>query len=297
MTNSPFRTGGDAAEQAAATSFGGARYFSLAKPGDRAIIRMLTEQDAWPYVSQHGFMPTKPKPANLKDDAKWPKQMPAICQNDPALAEMPGMGDCYLCKAPQYQGNDKFGKKLSRTAVRVWALCCLREEVKEDGKVVGYRDKLVEIEDKDGTKKRVRDIQVINMSTRNFFGHFSSMYHVYHTVRDRDYLIQRRNEGKDTDYPPVPLDKVIGHEPGSESWAVYDESLKEQDLDLVKIMMERCSMEYYNKFFIPGEGESVPEAEKNGEAAPTPSAEKLSDIKARIKSYQPKSADAANAES
>ena len=293
----PFRTGGDAAEQAAATSFGGIRYFSLAKPGERAIIRMLTEQHAWPYVAQHGFMPTKAKPSNLKEEQKWPKSMPAICQNDPALLDRPGMGDCYLCKAPQYQGNDQFGKKMSKTSIRAWALCCLREEVKEDGKVVGYKDKLIEVEEKEGAKKLVRDIQVLNMSTRNFFSHFTSMFHIYGTVCDRDYVIQRRNEGKDTDYPPVPLDKIPGHEPGSESWAAYAESMREQGIDLAEIMLERCSPEYFAKFFIPGEGETAPEAEKSGEAAPPPSAEKLSDIRNRIKSYQPKTADTASAES
>jgi hypothetical protein len=304
----PFGTGGDEAEKASRGGFAGTRYFSLEKSGDKAIVRLLTEQPDWPYTSQHGFLPTKSAPADLKEGQTWPKQMPAICRNDPKLvANLPGYGDCYIDSAPQFQGKDKWGKKISKTTTRVWALCCLREEVREDGKTVGYKDKLIEVKDKDGNTKLVRDIQVINMSTKNFFGHFTGMYHVYGTVRDRDYVVTRKGADKDTDYAPVPLDKIPDHVPGSESWAAYDEALKDQDIDLVKIMLERCSKEYFEKFFIPGAGESAAKAE-NTEAAesaaeepqdtPPPSPERISGIRDRIKSYRPdEDADKADAES
>jgi hypothetical protein len=302
MTEMPFGTGGDEAEEAGRSSFDKVRYFSLKNKGDQAIIRMLTEQNVWPYTQQHGFVPTKAAPSDLKEGVKWPKTMPAICRNDPKLVKnLPGFGDCYIDSAPEYQGKNEWGKVISKTTVKVWALCVMREYVLDsEGNKIGLRDKTVEITDKDGNTKSVLDIQVINMSTKNFFGHFTGMYHVYGTVRDRDYVVTRKGEKKDVDYPPVPLDKVeivnedgtkFFHQPGAPTWKVYEDSMAEQGIDLVKTMLERCSTEYFSKFFVPGEGETPAQAaEGSGETeaadeAPKPSQERLASIRDRIRSH------------
>lgn len=299
------RRGGEGAQEAAEAAGGGrfqkVHYFSLEKD-ETAVLRFLTDSPDWIYVNQHQFVPTKPKPAGY--DKKWPKSMTAVCRKDPAFAAMYPDG-CYVCDGDIV--ND-YGKPIKPNP-RVWALACRREEVKEDGKVVGYRDATREEEEfKDGEatgkKITVKDIVVVNAAFSNFFGALQGYYSVFGTVLDRDYHITRTKDGKDTDYNIIGLNPI--QDPRFEG-GVYDVRVPEvaerykNDIDLVKVITEKTTDEFYGRFFDPryvekpkeGEGgaqgsQDAPQgapAEQQGKPASDVSDEALAAMQARVRGF------------
>lgn len=278
MTTTPdFRRGGEAAAEASKSKGGprGARFFSLGD-GETAILRLLTDNPDWIFVDQHSSIPTKPKPADW-GDRSWPESMTAVCRKDKAFGGI--YSDCYACNLT---GTNKWGGKLSKTTIRVWALAVVREEVLGDGteemggpekkgKRIGCQDKMVEVEvhDKDGKatgeKRLEREYVILNFADKNFFAPFSAFYATYGTVCDRDYVIRRTGKDKDTTYNPVPMDPTPNLAPGTERWKEkYLDDMAEKGIDLAKIVASKADDEYFALFLDPGK--SAPSRNKGDDS-------------------------------
>lgn len=263
-----FTKGADAGQKQAQSQNGPrsrVRYLTseteLKKDGDRVVVRPITEASELISVFVHNFIPTKTAPADYK--GKWPEKMSAVCQNDKAFKNedgtwMPGFGDCYICRAPQYKEKDKFNKPISKPRWLGFGLMCLREPVKnETGRVVGYRDQVVEVQTGEDTTEKVRNIVVASMTFSNFWGNLNAYAHEYGTVCDQDFAIRVEGESKDKDYKFIPQGRTEGHEPGTASWDAYIETCEKLGLDLERILTDMASPEHYEKFFIPGPGEEA----------------------------------------
>lgn len=249
------RRGGAGAEEASkgGGKFARLNYFSLDE-NKTGIYRFLTDSPDWFYVKQHPSVPTKNKPDDFKGN--WPQGMPAVCRHDEAFAGM--YSDCYICDTPIMNPRDN--SKPLKPAVRVWALAIEREAVVKDGVTTGYKSVIEEIPERNDkgeeTGKVIRQpkIVVVNMGMKNFFSGLQGIYGLFQTVCDRDYMIRRTGQGLDTDYQIIPLDKMPDVAPGTETWAKYEKAVADQGIDLMKIIADRASDEYYNRFFIPGNG-------------------------------------------
>lgn len=252
-----FRTGGEAAEIEAeknkGSKFARTEWFKL-DDGDKIILRFLTDSPEWIFVKQHNSVPTKNAPKKNSDGTeytgKWPAAMTAVCRHDPAFTGM--YTDCVICDLPILNPRDQ---KPIKQALRVWALAAVREEVREDGIVTGYKDEEIEYTVKDGdndvTKKGKR-IVVVNQGMQNFFASLQGVYGLNGTICDRDFIVQRKGEGLDTDYTLFAPDRTKGEDPSNEKfWGNYTKALKEQDIDLGEIVGARASDDYYGRFFDP----------------------------------------------
>lgn len=258
----------------------------------QAIVRVVTEYErkpwmdgfgvtpynfAWITVGQH-YAPTKQKPPYVKEDRQWQTKWNAVCRKDKIFAKKYA-NSCYLC--------DQLSNK---TSDRTWALAVEREQVVEDGKVVGYRDKTREVFDRDEKgelivestdgegkktyrKKVVPAWLVLNYGWKNFFNALSGQAQWNQTVMDRDYVIQRSGEkSNDTNYTFIPLDPITV--PAENPWglpagAKYDlstiigqteqgrpvplvEAVYPDMPDLRRIIAEKTSDDYYGYYFVPG---------------------------------------------
>jgi hypothetical protein len=255
----------------------------LKKPDSTVTLRFLTDavgDDAWIYVKQHIFIKTKNGPA---DATNWPKVMPAVCRYDSAFAAM--YKDCVIC---DMQLTDDFGGW--KPKVRVWALACVREPVLATqemidksqgtpdeipqgklGQRVGYTDGTRDVDEVDdkgeptGKKRKEKQIVVVNQATQNFFGYLQGIASFHGTICDRDIVITRHGEKKDTDFRVVPLDRTDKLHPGAPGWERYTKAIEEQGLDIVTHLTKMSSNEYYGKFFDP---RVTAPAEGNDAAAP-----------------------------
>lgn len=290
-----FRKGAEAIEEAAKAAnrgFQKEHYFGL-EDQESCIIRFIDDEPDWINVGQYNFVPTKPAPlgADGKPVEKWPKMMSAVARCDPAFEGI--FDDDYIAENII---NPKT-KKLFKPTPRTWARACLREEVKEDGKVVGYRDKTREVEvtrkgdDGKETTEVIKEkaIVIVNMATKNFFGLLIGFAQRYGTILDRDYYIKRKGDDKDTVYEIVPLDP-IGYDLRDPEVAKKYEYTSLED-----IVMERASDEYYGRFFDPSWVDPKADAaEESSEGAPVeqqakpnvePDADKMAALKERITGY------------
>lgn len=296
MSAPTFRKGGEAASEAAKSQGGGqfakVHYFGIAKDGDTAVIRYITDSPDWIWVDQHASVPTKNKPKD--HEGSWPESMPAVCRYDEAFKGT--YEDCYIDDA---KIENKWNR-LCKPSVRVWAIACLREEVicskemheadpetypeSKIGKRIGYTDATREIEevDKDGkptgNKKQELALVVVNMAPSNFFDGLQAIYSMSgedgepdtRTITDRDFQIKRSGLGKDSEYYHVGLKEtpaLRGATPAyeaSERWEKYTKAVKEQNLDLATIVGEKASDEYYARFFDPNK--EAPSRKKDGDA-------------------------------
>lgn len=297
MTTQPsFRRGGKAAKEAAAqkSRFDKIDYFKL-EDGESIILRFLTDVDphwvhadtgqvvyryddgvppdnsgkwietgGWITCDQHSFVPTKPAPAGYTGN--WPKSMGANCRRDPAFNEV--YSDCFICD--HMKKSD--GKPFSRTA-RVNAYAFVREEIYDNGRLSGYKTKLVERQrtDKDGnpTGDKYMDpvIQHVQMADRNFFANLRGYGDHYGTILDRDFKITRSGSGmNDTSYTFIPCDPVpnpteetrdqfpnldLRNPAVAEKFGVgdYCPEDKVSRTTLAELVADRASDEYYGRFF------------------------------------------------
>lgn len=280
MSSPMFGKGGEQAaiisESQGGSKFARVNYFKLADK-EQGVFRFITDSPDWIFVKQHPSVPTKNKPSDWPDKAKWPEGMPAVCRHDQAFVGM--YSDCYVCDTPVMNPRDT--TKPLKPALRVWALAVEREAVMGDGtdamggadkkgKLLGYRDATEEVEVKDGdsTKKvKQKKIVIVNMGMKNFFGALQGIFGIYGTVCDRDYAIKRSGEGLDTDYTIVPLDKTVGHEPGSESWDRLLKAVEEQSIDLEAIVAEKASDDYFARFFDPSKTSAPMKGKEEGGSA------------------------------
>lgn len=276
-----FGRGGDAAQQAeealAATrgsNFRRTEYLPNIGKDKTVFIRYLTDSPDWYHTLQHNSVPTKSAPSDWPAQRKWPDSMSAVCRYDEAFAGI--YSDCYICDAKLVS---QYGREC-KASLRVWALAVLREEVlgtqamvdqgmisaEQVGRRVGFKDATREVDETDadgkptGKKTIEPRIVVVNKAMNNYFSGLNSMYGIYGTVCDRDYVLKQIGEKKDVEFQHIPLDPTPTHKPGTESWAAYDEAIKAQGLDLAAIMAEKASDDFFAKFFDPNK--QAPQREK-----------------------------------
>jgi hypothetical protein len=302
-----FRKGGAVAEEAAAkanTRFSKVEYLSLEKD-ETVILRFMTDHTDWITVNNHAMIGTKSKPADF--EGNWPDTMGAVCRHDQAF-EYP---ECYICDFG-LEKKDKKGKP-KKPQPRTWALACIREEVIENGQVVGIKDRLREVQRKkegsEETEKVIeKDIVVVKFAWSNFWHNIQAAAGHYGTVLDRDFLIKRKGEGLDTEYNCLPLDPInvsvdangdIIRDPAVQGTDVRFDLRNEKfmalyphNLDLEDIITRQSNEEWYARWFDPRfsidkEGNVV----KTGEAPePKPdndvaAADRLAALSERVKSY------------
>jgi hypothetical protein len=325
-----FRKGGQAAQEAAAAQSGSrfhrTPYLSI-EENEQEVLRYITDSDDWVYVLQHANVPTKNKPEGYTGN--WPQSMPAVCRYDEAFKGI--YSDCYIDDAG-LQNN--WGRPCKPT-IRVWALACLREEVIGDkkmfkageieesqiGKRLGYRDQMRDVDERNdkgeptGKTTQERAIVLVNFAPNNYFNALNSIYSIYGTVCDRDYVVKRTGEGKDANYDHIGYDMTQNLHPAFErdgkhfeetdSWARYGQALKEQNIDLGSIIAERASDDFYARFFDPtktpeprggdkASGSSAP-AQAKEPVVPSPAdndvdPEKLAAMRARVRGRSPEAA-------
>lgn len=245
MSSPDFRRGSDVIEASkSGTAFAKTNFFSL-KDGESAVLRFLTDWDDIIVVNQHSMVPTKTAPADFTGN--WPQAVTSVCRRDPAFKSF-GYADCYVCDHISIKG------KPARPQARQWALAVLRESVKENGVVVGFRDavrRVAEIKDGKPTGNEVEEkaIVVVNMAYNNFFNSLDGFCSVYHTIVDRDYTIRRTGSGLDTVYHIIPMDVSIL--PDGRRFDLRDPELMaryEPLPDLGKIVTDRSADDYYARF-------------------------------------------------
>jgi hypothetical protein len=249
--------------------------------GKSAILRFLTEfegEDSWIVVHQHQMVPTRPAPKGYTGE--WPKTMGAVCRTTADEDGNPMHPECFICDYVQIKG-----KKAKRSA-RGWALACLREEVIENGKVVGYKDQKRDVTKKDEagneTTTTERAIVVVNLSYQNFFSDLEFAGKHHETVLDRDYKVTRKGAGLDTDYKIVALEpqtfiseseKDANGQPLVKRWDPRDPEIApryQTDLDLASEVHRLMSDEFYARFFDTRVPQPTNEGEKGGGAATPP---------------------------
>jgi hypothetical protein len=150
------------------------------------------------------------------------------------------------------------GKKIKKPSGRTWALACLREEVVEDGQVVGYRDQTRQVakvgDDGKPTGEEITEkaIVVVNLGWKNFFSVMKGFAGYYGTVLDRDFVVIRSGSGTDTTYQVVPLEPITKE--NGERFDVRnpeDAARYETNLVLADLIAERADDDFYARFFDP----------------------------------------------
>jgi hypothetical protein len=267
-----FRRGAEEAEAAheAAKGAGRAQFITIADK-ETVIFRLLTEIDQWIDCEVHMGVPTKKAPEGFK--GQWPQAMSAVCQNDvmfrtmkdgdspgrPTGAYEPGYGDCYIHEH-MADVMGKFGRPVSKTSPTVWALCVVREAVRnpETKKITGFQDKMEEWTDDKGVKHRIPVVRILSQRFGNFFGAIKQSAYIEERVCHRDFYAKRDGN----DYEITGLTPTPDHEPGTPSWKLYDQTLELTGFSLEKTIIEQSSPEYYARFFDPTK--TAPDRSANG---------------------------------
>jgi hypothetical protein len=335
-----FRKGAEEAEQASKYASFEKTNFLKVESGKPKVLRFITDATvgkivghmlvqcdktdpeaigAWITVQMHQGTPTKPRPSDYKGD-NYPTAMPAVCRYDKAFAGDPERGiapdfsDCYIHDVLMPQNA-----QLKKPAPRQWAWAVEREPVIGDGtpetggpsnqgKTVGYRDATRTVtrkkEGSDETEEfEEKAIIIVNQAYRNFFGALTGFAggYGYGTALDRDYVVQRKGENKDTDYNLIPLDPINVADPDDPTKQVpfdlrderilkarYGKTHAEFDKALQEIISARASDDYYGMWFIPGykrEGSAT----DDGGSAPAnnePDEATMNALRDRIEGYQ-----------
>ncbi len=183
-----FRSGIEAAAEAAARSSFHKVSFLTIEDGKYVNLRFLTDEREWLTVDQHNMVPTRPAPEGQSE--KWPDKMAAVCRNEPGFEG--AFPDCYICDHVQIQG------KPAKRQPRVWGLAVIRKEVFQDGRIIGLEDETDEVEIEDGTKVVVPKIVVINQAHTMFWENFTGTVQMHGTVLDRDFRVSRRGKELET---------------------------------------------------------------------------------------------------
>lgn len=264
---------------------------SINQGKNQAIVRLCTEYEMKPHmaqvppefrrfalpwitVAQH-YAPTKQKPPYAKEGQRWPEKMYCVCRKDKVFAKK-FSDQCPVCANGIKSSN------------RTWALAVEREQVIEDGRVLGIRDKMREVSifGSDGqpivervegdkkiyAKKWVPAYLILNFGWKNFFNALAGQASYHKTVMGRDYVVSRTGtDNNDTTYAFIPLDPIVlgpdnpwgvqGGTPYDLSLVLGEENGRPVTLlekvypdlpDLRKIVADRTSEEYYGRWFIPG---------------------------------------------
>ena len=148
------------------------------KSGESKVIRFITDIEDILVVSVHAMV-----------DTYDGKKGSFVCRK---VFDAP----CELCQKEVYKKDSGYG------------IAVVREAVTEEGKLVGYKDQTVEIEEEteNGVVKRVKPVVgIVNQSMRNFWNNIALVNERFGSLNSFDIEIARQGAGKDTTYVPFPL--------------------------------------------------------------------------------------------
>lgn len=307
-----FRTGSEEAKSATTqAAFSSLGYFKI-DDGERAFVQFITDIGEWVTVDMHNMVPSKPQPADYKGES-WPKAISPICRLTKMGDGLPLFEDCYVCA--NIQNPRKPGAPFPRSA-RIWAMGVLREEVLGDGsekqggpsmlgKRVGFKDKKIEVakvgpDGKPTGEKELRpDVRLFTMGWKNFYASIEGTAQVNDgTIANLNFAIQRTGVELATTYQITNLGKTKRDFNTAEGCATLGIKVNPDgsktyppEYDMYKIIEDRASIEYYNKFIIPGapfsssgsNGNSSPQASKPSNDIST---DKLDEMQKRIQGYE-----------
>lgn len=299
---SMFRTGMEEAAKSQNASFQRVEYFKL-DDGEQIVVRFLCDYDETASVDVHTMVPVqKSAPEGRKN---WPKTVGAVCRR----TELPGgqflFPDCYIDDHIRTPTGGVI-KKSQRT----YGLAVVREQVIGDGtealggeankgKLLGYRDKMKDVQVTDATGKatgdveKVRDVRIVGQAYKNFWSHLEGMAGVHGTLLDRDYYIKRKGDDTSTEYQIVHLDpqhvnvdgtvvvfdlrdprfaERYGITIGPDTWTPdpkrpeYTKPRRHypEELDIDRHIMRQMDDHYYGMYFDP----RLPQEVRGGSATP-----------------------------
>jgi hypothetical protein len=258
----------------------------LKDEGDTCFLRFIHDHEAnsayphieaWLTIRQHGGVPTRPKPDWIDDDKGWPPRMGVVCRHHrakgvkgapPLYSIMPDseIEECYPCD----RMKNKEGKSF-RATPRGWAIAVLREEVVEDGEIIGYADK-TRVVDRDGKEVEEKAFVICNMGWNNFFTHLKNYGEHYGTVLDRDYKITRTGKDKDTKYGIIPVDPLPA--PKGSEFKHFDlrdpvvfERYADCPYDLDEEIMAQAEWNWHRRWFDPSYTPPKRDADEKGAPA------------------------------
>lgn len=175
-------------------------------------------------------------------------------------------------KLPNFKGEMKPPKDMAKE--KTCGIVVLREEytVEIDGKTRRKVRDLIETrtwEDADGKTHTESGLVygVVKMGFKNFWSTFVGYNGRYGTISDRDYEIQRKGNGTDTNYVIMPLDV----DPELETQAQRDERYK-PDVTLKDWILPKARYEEAEKWH-GGAGKSAPASKSESSGSTTTAAE------------------------
>ncbi len=318
-----FASGAEAAAEASKRpSFSQSHFLSSALKSDKdtVVVRFLYEYENLvgpngpinPHVPSiiqvdyHNMIPVIPRPDWLPEGRTWASRQSCVCRKTKAanggelwrvLPDSSYEG-CYVCN----NWRDAKGKPYG-TAARQIALCCVREEVRNPGQPISYKDKLREVED-DGKTVVEKDIVIAKYAFSNFWSQLVGYGNRYGTILDRDYEITRIGEGLETDYRIIPCDPVpfptadgqpILNPDGSRKMLDLRDpearSLYETDVDLGAMLVREASLDYqrrrWDASYVPEVTEASSTEPEQAKPASDASADEIAAMQQRVVDYAP----------
>ena len=141
--------------------------------GESKVLRFLTDSNDIFVVPVHDNVPTHDG-----------KKKTFVCRSAFDAT-------CELCSNKVYRRDVGYG------------VAVLREEVREDGKITGYRDVTTEynetVDGKSVTKKKPY-VGIVSQGMRNYWNQIAVIAEKYGSLRDREIEILRQGAGTDTTY-------------------------------------------------------------------------------------------------
>jgi hypothetical protein len=302
----------------------------LKETGDSAIVRPLMDSKDWFRARTHKFVNvTKPKPEGY--EGKWPEMMTGTCRKEPLFKKL-YPGGCPLCASPL---RNKFDKTMEESAQELrYTLAVEREEVTGDGSPEmggpelegkkGWQDKMIKVPVFDDKGEPIKDqfelhpsIVIISGTMFQMFAALKALGEAYDgTLKDRDYRVKRvpnpNPSSKGDIFVWIPLTPIDAIKPGTDHWDTYLAAIKAwtpTGLNLARIIVEKSSEEFYDRFFttdgvyvVPQQarprtgGFSVASTPSVSTPSEAPDADKLAAMRARVLSQQPAAAAQAPAD-
>lgn len=268
------------------------------KAGDDVLVRFVSDHTSralasgkgtlagWISVDVHGFIPTKPQPAEYT--GKWPEKMWGVCMRDrmfrlrdpqdprKLLDEYEkGYGDCYIHNTYAGVKEGPYNKDRGLPDAQVMGLAVLREPVTDNGAVIGFKDKTAEWTDDAGNVVSVPHFVVINQKYDNFWAAVKAACYVEPaTATNKDFRITR----VDNKYNIAAVNQTPDFMTGTQAWAdQYEAALARMGFDLRDFVLSHATQDHYDRWFVPGatpkdgyarKGKDAPGGEEDAAAAP-----------------------------
>ena len=229
------------------------------KDGETAYLRIIVNK-AIP-VDVHRFIPTKPKPEDC-NWTKWPDFMWGVCPRDKAFrltdddgklldAYEEGFGECYIHTA--YAGQKgRFGEDRGAPVVVSYGLAAVRKIVLDpvSQRPRGFADETFEFRAPSGDIVTLPKLVIVGQKYSQFWGAVkAAQFMPPYTMCDKDLKITR----KDKELAVTAGDRTPDHQPGTPSWARYEQAMELLNVSVENYLLEHATHDHYAKFFIPGE--------------------------------------------